>query len=151
MPKTSNFVRWIPALTWMLLIFLLSNQPGGDSGKLSKLILDWLGGIGIDFRAWFGDDATIVIRKLAHFVEYGILYLLCLWPLGRRKPWLKGALLALLLTFLYACSDELHQSFIPRRVGQFSDVMIDTLGATFAFLSIWLLRSLIRKRPRKAS
>lgn len=146
MSKTSQLVRWIPAVAWMLLIFSMSHQTGGDSGKLSKLILDWLGSIGIDFRAWFGDNATIVIRKLAHFTEYGILYLLLLWPLGRRKPWLKGALLALLLTFLYACSDELHQTFIPRRVGQVSDVLIDTAGAIFVFLSLWLFRTLFRKR-----
>lgn len=145
MSKLSKWIRWIPALIWMTLIFMLSHQQGGDSGKLSKLILDWMAGIGIDFRAWFGDDATIVIRKLAHFTEYGILFLLCLWPLTYRKPWLRGALTALLLTFLYACSDELHQSFIPRRVGQFSDVLIDTSGAVFVFLSLLLLRKVFRK------
>ena len=78
MSKKYNWVRWIPAVAWMLLIFSLSNQPGSDSGKLSRLILDWLASIGLDFWAWFGDDAPIVIRKLAHFVEYGILYLLCM-------------------------------------------------------------------------
>lgn len=139
MPAKNNWVRWIPAAAWMLLIFLFSHQPGKDSGKLSKLILDWLASIHIDFRAWFGDSAGMVIRKLAHFTEYGILFLFLLWPLSRIRPWPRSGLYAVLGVFCYACTDELHQTFIPKRVGQFSDVLIDTAGAVFLFGLCWLI------------
>ena len=36
---------------------------------------------------------------------------------------------ALGFCFLYACTDELHQYFVPGRACRFKDVMIDTAGA----------------------
>ena len=41
----------------------------------------------------------------------------------------KLVLLSLLICFLYACSDEIHQLFVPGRSGEARDVLIDTLGA----------------------
>lgn len=40
----------------------------------------------------------------------------------------------LALTFLYAVSDEWHQSFIPRREATLRDVLIDAAGALTALL-----------------
>ena len=40
----------------------------------------------------------------------------------------KAIIIAFLGTFLYACSDEFHQLFIPGRSGEFRDVMIDSTG-----------------------
>jgi len=40
----------------------------------------------------------------------------------------RSALYALLFVFLYASSDEFHQSFIPGRGPAFTDVLIDTAG-----------------------
>ena len=49
--------------------------------------------------------------------------------------------------FLYACSDEFHQYFIPGRVMAFKDVMIDTTGGIIGFI----IASLIEKyKIRKA-
>jgi len=36
--------------------------------------------------------------------------------------------------FLYACTDEFHQSFVPGRACLFRDVMIDTSGGAFAMI-----------------
>lgn len=36
---------------------------------------------------------------------------------------------SLLVTFLYACTDEFHQLFVPGRAGRFTDVLIDCTGA----------------------
>ena len=41
----------------------------------------------------------------------------------------KLVLLSVFLAFLYACSDEIHQLFVPGRSGQVSDVLLDTLGS----------------------
>ena len=40
----------------------------------------------------------------------------------------------LLLVFLYAASDEFHQSFVPTRTPLFSDVLIDTAGGAIGLL-----------------
>ena len=51
-----------------------------------------------------------------------------------------GALLALFISFLYACSDEFHQLFINGRSGQVSDVLLDTIGAGLGILMVVILR-----------
>ena len=43
----------------------------------------------------------------------------------------KLVLLSLLICFLYACSDEIHQLFIVGRSGNAYDVLIDTIGSFF--------------------
>ena len=51
------------------------------------------------------------------------------WPEAR---------LALLMVMLYAASDEFHQSFVPNRTSQVSDVFIDTAGGAAGLLALWL-------------
>lgn len=141
--KVARWLRWAPALGWMVLIFLFSNQPGGESGNFSKIVLEWLASFGLDFRVWFGENAFFVIRKLAHFTEYFILFSLFLLAWGNIQ---RNGLRILLVTVVYAASDEFHQLFIPGRVGDWVDVGIDSLGALAAWLfwsSIsWLLRKI---------
>ena len=44
----------------------------------------------------------------------------------------KAIIIAFLGTFLYACSDEFHQLFIPGRSGEFRDVMLDSSASLIA-------------------
>lgn len=46
--------------------------------------------------------------------------------------------MSIFLSFLYACTDELHQIFVPGRSAQFRDVLIDTLGASFGIAITYL-------------
>ena len=72
----------------------------------------------------------ILLRKIAHIAEYGILAFL-VWRaifhstktiLSRTYAW-SGA-----LSLLYAISDEIHQSFVPTRHASIFDVLIDGVG-----------------------
>ena len=45
----------------------------------------------------------------------------------------------LLLVFLYAVSDEFHQSFVPTRPPLVSDVFIDTAGGAIGLLVLWFV------------
>ena len=36
--------------------------------------------------------------------------------------------------FLYACSDEVHQLYVPGRSGNIKDVFIDSIGISFALV-----------------
>jgi VanZ family protein len=147
-PRASLLLRSLPALAWMGMIFYMSSQPGGESGAFSRLVLEWFAGIGLDLRVLFGEHAFWVIRKMAHFTEYAILFLLIHFAIGTSMAWPRRPWVALLLVFLYACSDEFHQLFIPKRVGDIADVMIDTLGGAFALSMVFLVRMLRRKRLR---
>ena len=53
--------------------------------------------------------------------------------------------MSILLSFLYACTDELHQIFVPGRSAQFRDVLIDTLGASFGATITYLIIKLFTK------
>jgi VanZ family protein len=139
--KTKQWLRWLPAIAWMTMIFLFSNQPGGGSGALSKLIMGYLAKVGIDFQAWFGEHAVWVLRKCAHFTEYMILFFLLFYALRGGIVWKTARWWALLGVFLYASSDEIHQLFIPGRVGDALDVMIDTCGGMMGVLlaTLWMV------------
>ncbi len=63
--------------------------------------------------------------KIAHFVGYAGLWLTFVYALRGEKR--KTAWIALTLVAVYAFTDELHQSFIPKRSASLQDVGIDLL------------------------
>ncbi|MEY3442787.1 MAG: hypothetical protein RLZZ519_1068 [Bacteroidota bacterium] len=147
-PRLRTFLKTLPAIVWMGMIFSFSNQPGGGSGALSRLIMSYLAKVGIDFQAWFGEHAVWVLRKCAHFTEYMILFFLLMLAFSVRWERKTARWCALLGTFLYAASDEFHQLFIPGRVGDPLDVMIDTSGGLFGLILIslwWWMRA--KRKP----
>ena len=91
---------WLPVLAWATVIFALSSIPH----------------LGTGLGTW-----DLVLRKLAHATEYGILGALLLRALGRPVP-------AALLAVAYAASDELHQHFVSGRHAAPLDVAIDAAG-----------------------
>ena len=50
--------------------------------------------------------------------------------------------MSILGSFIYACSDEVHQLLVPGRSGQICDVLLDTIGACIGVL---LFTFIIRK------
>ena len=47
--------------------------------------------------------------------------------------------------FLYACSDEFHQLFVPGRTAKFTDVLIDTSGVIVGSILIFIVILSIKK------
>ena len=54
-------------------------------------------------------------------------------------------IMSIFLSFLYACTDEIHQFFVPGRSAQFRDILIDTLGASFGVIITHLIIKLFTK------
>jgi VanZ family protein len=78
-----------------------------------------------------------LFKKGAHMFFYAVLYYLLLRTTRRHLPTANrqiSYLLPLLLTFIYACLDELHQSTVPGRYPASRDVVYDMLGATTVLL-----------------
>jgi VanZ family protein len=69
----------------------------------------------------------MLVRKLAHFTEYGILFWLLI-----RGPMAERPYLALMLCVVYALTDEGHQVFVPGRTASLYDVALDSTGALFS-------------------
>ena len=138
---------WVPALAWMVLIFLGSTDVLSAEHTSRYLVpfLHWL-----DPHMPF---ATIIalqtlIRKLGHVTEYAVLAIL-LWRALRGGRSFQAHLTLLffvswLACALFAASDEFHQSFVPSRTSSVHDVMIDTCGALIGLLICFAFA--IRKR-----
>lgn len=143
--KKKIIINWTLLLIWMLIIFLMSHQPGDISSEQSKFVVYIFNIIGLDLNTHFGEVATLIVRKGAHFLEYMVLYFLAINVL---KYYIKSKLvypLTLLFVFAYACSDEFHQLFIQGRSGQVRDVLIDTLGGTIGMIIVYLKNILLYK------
>ena len=99
---------WAPVLLWAAVIFAFSSVPD----------------LGTGLGTW-----DLVLRKLAHAAEFAVLGALLL----RALRDVRGALVA---GVAYAITDELHQHFVPGRVGSPVDVAIDAIGVAGGIL-LW--------------
>ncbi|MGG7145111.1 VanZ family protein [Clostridium nigeriense] len=134
MNKNKKIIAWIILIAWISLIFIMSHQPGEISSGQSELVIKIFSLIGIELNDYFGELATLVVRKTAHFSEYMILFLLAYNVTRYYVNNNRRRVLLIAFVFLYACSDELHQYFIPGRVMAFKDVLIDTSGGVLGYI-----------------
>lgn len=130
MKNKREIVHWTLLIIWMIGIFIMSNQPATISDSQSIGVVKVLSSIGINMNSVFGDFANFVIRKCAHFLEYMVLAFLFFNVLNLYFSIERVAVITIILVFVYACSDEMHQLFVLGREGAIRDVIIDTLGGT---------------------
>lgn len=92
-----------------------------------------------------------VVRKTAHFLLYFILGLLIvsfLKEFGLNK---KSIIISIIVVLLYACSDEIHQTFVAGRSGEVLDVLIDTIGGSLATILYYLIYRRKKHEQEKAT
>ncbi len=155
-----NFEKIMCVLTicWMVVIFMFSAQPDTESSELSGGVSYRLISIVNTVMAQHWDEAEKIekaqlidypVRKAAHMSEYAFLTLLGfgIFAFGDNK---KKYVFPIGITFLYACTDEFHQLFVPGRSGRFTDVLIDTSGGIIMMFFIIFL-SVIGTRIKKSS
>ena len=136
MEKHKKMIAWVLLISWMIIIFLMSHQPGDISSNQSELVLKIFSFIGIQLNDYFGELATFIVRKAAHFSEYMILFLLAYNVTRYYINTRKVRLFLIIFVFIYACTDEIHQYFIPGRNMAFKDVLIDTSGGAFGYIIV---------------
>ena len=107
------------ALSWMVLIFILSSIPGSYTGPEGGMF--------------------DLIKKVLHFCIFGVLAL-AYFRVFEGARYFTGRLRAayvtsFVLAALYAMSDEYHQLFTPGRHASPYDVLIDSAGAV-VFLAV---------------
>lgn len=145
----------ITTVLLMIIIFLFSSQSAQESEQSSNIILRMMEHL---FENILPEDTlTFLIRKSAHMFIYFLLgcsvsllaqQIFQLDILEQLAGWqrrIASAAGSIAVSFLYACSDEWHQTFVPGRSGALRDVGIDAIGFTTAVLLIHLLAH--RKTP----
>jgi VanZ family protein len=136
---------WLPVMAFAM-VFAVESTPYFGADHTSAPLKRVVGTI-------FGYDVCVqwdlihhLIRKTGHFMGYGVFSLICFrgfWITLRNTALqlpqqLRAHGLAILATFLVASADEFHQSFLPNRTGQFSDVLLDCAGAAALCLVLFL-------------
>jgi hypothetical protein len=139
---------WLPALIATAVI-AGESTPTFSAENTSGWIRPWFEHIfgHVNDHVWF--VGHYLARKTGHFTGYGTVCLTYLrawlFILARKTglsvgAWrLRACALGVASTFCVASLDEWHQTYLPTRTGAFSDVMIDTVGASIACGLVWLV------------
>ena len=145
-------ISWLPAVIIMIVIFCFSSVPADTSSEDSLTIAENLLTIyeNVTTNSYEGSNRTLIledinhiVRKSSHFLEYLVLAFSLAFHLKvskARNVW--RFTLPVIISAIYAASDEYHQTFIPGRSGQISDVVLDTLGASAGMLLFVMVISL---------
>jgi VanZ family protein len=140
MPHQLRLVMaWLPALCWAVVIFSLSTDAfsAEHTGRILRLILFTL-------MPYLSEQTFVTIhffvRKSAHFTEYFIFCVLLYRGIrGGQRGWRwSWALLALLIAAGYSALDEIHQAFVASRTASPYDSLLDSIGAAFAVVGLFL-------------
>jgi LPXTG-motif cell wall-anchored protein len=119
-------------LMWVGLIFVLSGIQNAS----------------LDFEV----PGITVNSFFKHFIEYAILGALT-FNLFRQvfKNRNRAIIYSVIFPFIYGVSDEIHQYFVPTRISDYPDVIVDTIGGLAGVLFLLLIFYLIRKRKENFS
>ena len=142
--KAKIVAKLLPIIAWMLVIFLMSSEVAGTSSARSDEIVRTIQSIGVSAPA---DPLTFLVRKAAQIGAYFVLGILLFnllkeYDLGVKKM----IFISIAIAMLYACSDEIHQMFVPGRSGEVRDVLIDTAGAAVGVVVYAALSSRFYKK-----
>ena len=155
--KDYSRVHFVLVIGVMLLIFMLSSQPGTHSNALSNRFIHSYQ-FAVEHFSFLSDTTRAVlmakpshyVRKLAHLTIFALLggtTFLALWQ--RKKSFISCMICAIFICLLYAGLDEWHQYYVVGREANLSDVFLDTFGASIGSLSAGLIQlgiSSIRKK-----
>lgn len=165
--KLLPILSFVPMLFLLSIIFGFSAQDGETSGSLSFEISLWLVNCFLPLisEECFEQDILekahalhYFVRKAAHMTEYFLLTFSVHLPLkvylAKRIKFPKRILLGFFITVLFAALDEFHQTFVPGRSGNFTDVCIDSIGILVATLLLFFVHFLLQhkqqnKKPEK--
>ena len=154
---------WIITISWIVMIFHLSNQTAVQSSNTSNMIVNVINEIlGVDIE----DDT--VIRKVAHATEFAILTIFTYVALSStnkisnqtsyaespvklmRSDNEMNIVFTLWFTILNAIFDEYHQLFVDGREGSIKDVLIDLIGIVIVLIIIRIAFTIYLKTKGKS-
>ena len=148
--KFKYFLRWIPAIAIMVLIFIFSAQSGEISTRQSDAIAKEITKSSDSDRKPTKKE-TRLVRKSAHFLSYMSLGISVFWAMKDRKTNIKRvAMYSALISFAYAITDELHQMLVPGRSAEIRDVCLD-FGGVMCGILIMIFVCHIKKEKSRAN
>ncbi len=152
-----KIILWILVVICMGAIFFFSSQEASESSELSAgFIVSVIRFFNV--REVFSETEiekisitfNNIVRVGAHFAIYGILGFLIALLFGEYKVHgVKQIIYSLICSFIYSCTDEIHQCFVPGRSAQISDIITDSLGALSGAALAVMISLIISKLKKK--
>ena len=139
----------IAVVVFALLVWGNSMRTATQSAQQSGSVLMWMTPL-LNALHLPAEGFHTILRKLAHFSEYGLLVVLWateLW-LGTHPQKGLGSAIRLGFCLLTAFLDETIQLFVPGRSGEVRDIWIDTSGALLGILFVCLIGFLSNRKKR---
>ena len=125
-------------------IWLHSMMPAEDSAEESQRVGQFLTPF-LELLVGEGNVTDHLVRKLAHFCEYGALGILAgALLLVKKESGIFRWSYALLCALAVAVIDESIQLLADGRGAQVQDVLLDTAGSLTGLLAVWLIAVLVR-------
>lgn len=145
-----NIIRGILIILLLgtfFVIFNFSSQDGDKSesasGKVTKVVTSNIKSIQKlekNKKEKVLERTEKIIRKIAHFLIYTLVGILLMGLINTYNLKEKKKIcISLMLGAIYASSDEFHQSFIPGRSAQITDVILDSMGVLLGILIVMTL------------
>lgn len=144
-----RIVYAILVIMWMGTVFYFSNQASDDSskssGRITEAVVKIITKEPENAPQELKERVEVIVRKTAHFSIYALGAFLIAGLISTTNVTNKNlVIISILLTALYACSDEIHQLFIPGRSCEVRDIFIDTLGASLGTTIYLFVKKLTR-------
>ena len=144
-------------ITWMITIFLFSNQQGNassvTSNKVTKEIIEIIPStkhLEENQKKEIVKKVNPIMRKIAHYTIYligGILIMFFISTIVQSEK--RGVLYSVLIGSIYAITDEIHQMFMDGRTAKITDVLIDTLGVITGVVIYITIKTIIYRIKSK--
>ena len=117
---------YLPPLMLMGLIFISSSIPMDKNANVPEFIISL--------------DPTL--QNLLHIPVFGLLAFLWLKSFTKHSILTPTkVIITLIITILFGCLDEFHQTFVPGRYGSLIDILLNFVGIFMGILFFSFYRS----------
>ncbi|MBK7996871.1 MAG: VanZ family protein [Blastocatellia bacterium] len=139
--QPSSLVFTLASIAWVLIISSFSTSSFG-ANKTASYIEVYLRELFPTFQTSTIHLIHIAIRKLGHFIEFGIFSALIFGIFAAKKnSWkINWLLFSTIIVIIIALLDEYHQSFVRNRSASLQDSLVDILGGLTALLILFKIK-----------
>lgn len=124
----NKVIAWVLVVIWAIVIFLLSAKTStglvSDLGLVSQIIQFFK-----DIQASIFGPQVDILSSIGHFLEYALFGFLLTNAIRYHMPLKRTWIVALICASAYGITDEFHQYFVPERMCDPVDWLVDTAGA----------------------
>ncbi len=143
----SGLIGWTLLLAGVACFVLIIRRMRRLQGKLSPFSLVRLVVFLLLYLVCVVKATSVTVERV-HFIEYGLLAILCLQAVDERHPNLRRMIYAVTATFFIGFVDEVFQGFHPFRYYDHKDVILNVIAGVLPVAGMFWL-PLMQTRPKQ--